>query len=164
MCHDRQQLCPVAAWRISQILSLVSSELLVLQFSTKPSWLLGLVVTSLQYTNTQWGNKTVKELIMYLFLTEVLTEVSCFPTILGLPLNHEKRWGALVSAVWITLARFCKAKLNKCRCCFLYRDTAGQERFRTITTAYYRGAMVSSYNSVVYQWDLVVISSVRAAA
>ncbi|WP_375645362.1 hypothetical protein, partial [Bartonella sp. CL5QHWL] len=23
----------------------------------------------------------------------------------------------------------------------LYRDTAGQERFRTITTAYYRGAM-----------------------
>lgn len=24
------------------------------------------------------------------------------------------------------------------------RDTAGQERFRTITTAYYRGAMVSS--------------------
>jgi len=24
---------------------------------------------------------------------------------------------------------------------FLYRDTAGQERFRTITTAYYRGAM-----------------------
>lgn len=27
--------------------------------------------------------------------------------------------------------------------CVLYRDTAGQERFRTITTAYYRGAMVS---------------------
>lgn len=26
----------------------------------------------------------------------------------------------------------------------LCRDTAGQERFRTITTAYYRGAMVSS--------------------
>lgn len=25
----------------------------------------------------------------------------------------------------------------------LCRDTAGQERFRTITTAYYRGAMVS---------------------
>lgn len=24
---------------------------------------------------------------------------------------------------------------------FLFRDTAGQERFRTITTAYYRGAM-----------------------
>lgn len=24
----------------------------------------------------------------------------------------------------------------------LFRDTAGQERFRTITTAYYRGAMV----------------------
>lgn len=23
-----------------------------------------------------------------------------------------------------------------------FRDTAGQERFRTITTAYYRGAMV----------------------
>jgi len=23
-----------------------------------------------------------------------------------------------------------------------YRDTAGQERFKTITTAYYRGAMV----------------------
>lgn len=26
-----------------------------------------------------------------------------------------------------------------------YRDTAGQERFRTITTAYYRGAMVKHY-------------------
>lgn len=26
---------------------------------------------------------------------------------------------------------------------FLVRDTAGQERFKTITTAYYRGAMVS---------------------
>lgn len=25
-----------------------------------------------------------------------------------------------------------------------FRDTAGQERFRTITTAYYRGAMVSA--------------------
>ena len=25
---------------------------------------------------------------------------------------------------------------------FIFRDTAGQERFRTITTAYYRGAMV----------------------
>lgn len=24
-----------------------------------------------------------------------------------------------------------------------FRDTAGQERFKTITTAYYRGAMVS---------------------
>lgn len=27
----------------------------------------------------------------------------------------------------------------------LLRDTAGQERFRTITTAYYRGAMVSAF-------------------
>ena len=27
---------------------------------------------------------------------------------------------------------------------FGYRDTAGQERFRTITTAYYRGAMVGN--------------------
>ena len=27
---------------------------------------------------------------------------------------------------------------------FFYRDTAGQERFRTITTAYYRGAMVGN--------------------
>lgn len=26
-----------------------------------------------------------------------------------------------------------------------FRDTAGQERFRTITTAYYRGAMVSVF-------------------
>lgn len=29
-----------------------------------------------------------------------------------------------------------------CFCVFINRDTAGQERFRTITTAYYRGAMV----------------------
>lgn len=28
--------------------------------------------------------------------------------------------------------------------CALCRDTAGQERFKTITTAYYRGAMVST--------------------
>ena len=28
---------------------------------------------------------------------------------------------------------------------FSCRDTAGQERFRTITTAYYRGAMVSQF-------------------
>jgi len=28
-----------------------------------------------------------------------------------------------------------------------YRDTAGQERFRTITTAYYRGAMVRHYTA-----------------
>ena len=28
---------------------------------------------------------------------------------------------------------------------FCIRDTAGQERFRTLTSAYYRGAMVSSY-------------------
>lgn len=26
-------------------------------------------------------------------------------------------------------------------CCFVTQDTAGQERYRTITTAYYRGAM-----------------------
>lgn len=26
-------------------------------------------------------------------------------------------------------------------CLFIYRDTAGQERFHTITTSYYRGAM-----------------------
>ena len=25
--------------------------------------------------------------------------------------------------------------------CYIYRDTAGQERFHTITTSYYRGAM-----------------------
>ena len=29
---------------------------------------------------------------------------------------------------------------------WLLRDTAGQERFRTITTAYYRGAMVCSFD------------------
>ena len=43
-----------------------------------------------------------------------------------------------------------------------FRDTAGQERFRTITTAYYRGAMVSSlselriYDSVEFI-DLVCV-------
>lgn len=30
-----------------------------------------------------------------------------------------------------------------------FRDTAGQERFRTITTAYYRGAMVSIFQGFV---------------
>lgn len=33
---------------------------------------------------------------------------------------------------------------------FSPRDTAGQERFRTITTAYYRGAMVSHFIRMVY--------------
>lgn len=33
--------------------------------------------------------------------------------------------------------------LTHCMCA-LCRDTAGQERFKTITTAYYRGAMVST--------------------
>ena len=28
-------------------------------------------------------------------------------------------------------------------CTYIYRDTAGQERFRDITQAYYRGSMVS---------------------
>lgn len=32
-----------------------------------------------------------------------------------------------------------------------FRDTAGQERFRTITTAYYRGAMVSALHEVYVQ-------------
>ena len=38
----------------------------------------------------------------------------------------------------------CVAVLCVCRMLVssLSRDTAGQERFRTITTAYYRGAMV----------------------
>lgn len=32
--------------------------------------------------------------------------------------------------------------------CAVCRDTAGQERFKTITTAYYRGAMVSCINGL----------------
>lgn len=43
----------------------------------------------------------------------------------------------------------CPAFINTCIsnvlvtqfCLYLYQDTAGQERYRTITTAYYRGAM-----------------------
>ncbi|UYV69018.1 hypothetical protein LAZ67_6002036 [Cordylochernes scorpioides] len=49
--------------------------------------------------------------------------------------------------------------------CICYRDTAGQERFRTLTTAYYRGAMgilvmydvtnMESFNHLTY-WFLNV--------
>lgn len=41
--------------------------------------------------------------------------------------------------------------------CHVFRDTAGQERFRTITTAYYRGAMVtlSFILSLCYEYDRV---------
>lgn len=51
---------------------------------------------------------------------------------------------------WITRKSNCKyGKLSIKKLCFIInalivnnlRDTAGQERFRTITTAYYRGAM-----------------------
>lgn len=42
-------------------------------------------------------------------------------------------WYACISAHFLT----------HCMCA-LCRDTAGQERFKTITTAYYRGAMVST--------------------
>lgn len=31
--------------------------------------------------------------------------------------------------------------MNESCCVVLFKDTAGQERYRTITTAYYRGAM-----------------------
>lgn len=31
----------------------------------------------------------------------------------------------------------------------MFRDTAGQERFRTITTAYYRGAMVCTSDLIL---------------
>lgn len=47
----------------------------------------------------------------------------------------------------------------------LFQDTAGQERYRTITTAYYRGAMgfilmydvtnEDSFNSVQDWWEFV---------
>lgn len=40
--------------------------------------------------------------------------------------------------------------VEMCALCSDYRDTAGQERFRTITTAYYRGAMVSLCLHVYY--------------
>jgi len=36
----------------------------------------------------------------------------------------------------------CSKLLSFCVDDTVFRDTAGQERFRTITTAYYRGAMV----------------------
>lgn len=42
-------------------------------------------------------------------------------------------WYACLSAHFLTLCM-----------CAVCRDTAGQERFKTITTAYYRGAMVST--------------------
>lgn len=50
-------------------------------------------------------------------------------------------------------------------CLYLCRDTAGQERFKTITTAYYRGAMVSmgrlqdkqTGKSVWHHWLFVLV-------
>ena len=34
-------------------------------------------------------------------------------------------------------------------CMFVARDTAGQERFHTITTSYYRGAMVREIDALM---------------
>ena len=39
-----------------------------------------------------------------------------------------------------------------------FRDTAGQERFRTITTAYYRGAMVGVLISFRGAWNIKPLS------
>ena len=36
--------------------------------------------------------------------------------------------------------------------CLVVRDTAGQERFRTITTAYYRGAMVIKIARLILEY------------
>lgn len=41
------------------------------------------------------------------------------------------------------------------------RDTAGQERFRTITTAYYRGAMVSEYKIAINSINIWCDSATR---
>ena len=47
-----------------------------------------------------------------------------------------------------------------------FRDTAGQERFHTITTSYYRGAMVNnnnnSFNQVFCLNSLHIILSVQS--
>ena len=54
---------------------------------------------------------------------------------------------------------------------FLKQDTAGQERYRTITTAYYRGAMgfilmydvtnEESFNAVQDWWETLLIQRTR---
>lgn len=53
-------------------------------------------------------------------------------------------WFVLVKTL-PTPKQSCGKSCNKCYVwiCVSHRDTAGQERFRTITTAYYRGAMVT---------------------
>ena len=45
----------------------------------------------------------------------------------------------MISEFISTLRSFCVCPL--CHSSLLPQDTAGQERYRTITTAYYRGAM-----------------------
>lgn len=45
--------------------------------------------------------------------------------------------------------------------CLSIRDTAGQERFRTITTAYYRGAMVKKLLINCEDFKVYVVESTR---
>ncbi|KAH9368776.1 hypothetical protein HPB48_012421 [Haemaphysalis longicornis] len=42
----------------------------------------------------------------------------------------------------------------------LFRDTAGQERFRTITTAYYRGAMLAIEHNIKFM-ETSAVSSIN---
>ena len=70
--------------------------------------------------------------------------------------NYKALWKVfnLYSNLWLTnqIAVFSSLKLDilaHCVLCkivrvLLYRDTAGQERFRTLTNAYFRGAAVSN--------------------
>ena len=48
-----------------------------------------------------------------------------------------------------------------CVCvCVCHRDTAGQERFHTITTSYYRGAMVSGHTDQLRAVCVVEVMSI----
>ncbi len=74
-----------------------------------------------------------------------LNASSCIPLHLYLQLYFDHSW-VLKFLLDLCAQHTCSYfVLCVCVCvCVLCRDTAGQERFKTITTAYYRGAMVST--------------------
>lgn len=67
---------------------------------------------------------------------------------------RTKRSSSLISDYLSSLKNVLFGRLALYLCLNCYRDTAGQERFRTLTTAYYRGAM-----GILLMYDVTSLDS-----